>query len=221
MSKIFKRTGVITVVVLILVLGMTAVGYAAGGPDTWNLNSSDHSQTGKVMETTGGQSGCVTIPANDESVTWLSAEHASAGGITFDDGWWVIALHKCDSELSDWPGDWITCEIGAYDGISTYDDFDANFFEMVDDENDYVEVKVQKTSAWTLDEGEYLYLKISNSDVSDHQIKTNGDSELRTPAYDPGGFVPELTTGILLGVGLLGLGGFIFIKRKRAGKASN
>ncbi len=230
MSKIFKRTGVITVVVLILVLGMTAMAVADDQPIpmTWYLDSQSHSETGKYQmeRTTGTQGSNVTLPSDGELI-WLSEYQADAGDVTFNvGGFWSIAIAV---PTADCDAGFYTFEIGSYDPDaseeSRFQAFAINQQKVILDNFGFI-LEYQWDDGteevdWSVDEGDYLALRITNDTSTNRTIYTAGSSSVTSPDADPSDFVPELTTGILLGVGLLGLGGFIFIKRRRAGKASN
>ncbi len=220
MSKFFKRTGVITVVVLILVLASTAMAGADGelflDKSGSNLNLTDQTtaQGNNDYEDIGPSS----------SATWFSVPAAS-GGISYGEGMWVVQLYTRESEDGDW-SEKCTAKIGEWDGSGFSQVFGTSSgpggYVQNPTGDPYIIFEFTYATTKTVDEGNRLALQIfNNEDFTTHRVFTRGDSKIDPPYVTGGGFVPELTTGILLGVGLLGLGGFIFIKKRRAGKASS
>lgn len=194
---------------------------SASTSQMWYLDSEEHRDypsTGLLVmerEKPGEQSGTVTIGAG-ESQLWL-ADEAAACDVTITGGIWLIKLHTSDIKRGD-----IDAIIGYYDKIAGefYEfgprlDFGLKFFK------NWIEIEFH-VDPQTIPEGQYLALKVENIDpeLNPHTIDTAGEgiweeSWLRSPCSDPGYPVPELPAAILLGVGLLGLVGYLGVRRCR------
>ncbi len=214
MRKYFGITAAIVVVVAVLVIGTFAVAGATS--QAWLL---DNNLVMERTDSTGndGQSGAVQMTPGQIRY-WIADEAAEPpSGVTFSGSpdSWVINL-----ETTDWTSD---CEVrvGIWDGANFTAFSGQSQGSAIYLGSSIMKVQVQ-AGPTNVSQGNELALEIKNTSSSNtYSITTDGDSRLVSPGSDPGYPTPELTTGILLGVGLLGLGGFIFIKRKRAGKASN
>ncbi len=218
MSKLFKWTGTIAVLVVILVLATTAMAAGATKPQTWFLDSEPGSEPYK-MEKDGTQGGEVTVPAKSGptlgSTIWIAKQVAETD-VTFPSGDWETYL--C---LKTGWAQHCAVQVGSWDGL-TFTPFSTSDVDLTWGTKQNEITVMSQTGAETITAGHYLALKITNGVTTDPKVVlTAGCSRLDSPCSNPGYPTPELTTGILLGIGLLGLGGFIFIKRKRAGRASN
>ena len=157
----------------------------------------------------------VTIPAGGE-IFWLANE-AAGDDVTFPtDGGWNITLITQEN----W-GKAYTIEVGAYDtNTATFTLFDTTIVTQLSYTGLVLMVKVENEDA-TVPIGDYLALKIENTDNSNnHTVITNGGSFLVSPITDPGYPLPELAAGILFGLGLAGLGGYVVVRRKQAGRVT-
>ena len=210
---------ILAVIGLILVL-TTAIAMAAAGTQYWNLDSETTAAGYQMERTTGagddGQSGSVLISKGGNAI-WL-ADEAAAADVTFSGGQWVGILHTDTS----WAGN-MTMYIGEWDGASF-----APFSQKEDFSYDWTwkgvsgVIKVEGQLALeTVDKGNYLALQICNtSTTANHTIYTDGDSQLSSPEVDPGYPLPEIAGGVLLGLGLLGLVGYIGLKRRAKSKSA-
>ncbi len=235
MNKWNKRlVGAFVVMVLLLtsVPGITLAEDCA--QSVWNLDQASGPTGGPTGEPIGTllmedaydgsktQSGSVTI-GTGVTQTWVSDVAAASGNVSFSKGTWMVTLVSAG-------GNFLAGGFGVDIGRWKYDsDTDAHVFESFNTTRqiqitaNLLSVTIDYTvDSRTLWEGERLALQVTNSTVGVVTLDTTGDylsvtpgSSLATPCCPIGNFTPELTTGILLGIGLLGLGGFIFIKRKR------
>ena len=208
-----------------LVLVTTAVASASQGPLTWQLDS-ETTAAGYQMERTGapgddGQAGNVPIGSGG-SLTWISDEAAGAD-VTFSGGAWVLEL----ATEKDWGILGSNCHFDAGESDGTgFNAFSTILLVSASwkSGNEYiVQVKVQ-TGSETVHKGNYLAVQITNNDTAGHTIYTGEGANascLRSPQTTPGFPLPEVAAGILLGGGLLGLGGYIAIRRKRTGTANS
>jgi hypothetical protein len=220
---------ILTMVVLVLLLAMvTGIGVASAvsGPQTWQLDS-ETTTPGYQMERTGGlgdddQTGSVLIAKSGESgnsLFWISDEAAGAD-VTFSSGAWKIEL----ATESDWGTDGDKCVVsfGEWDGAnySAFATFELVSVSWSDSGNEYIFKLEKQSGSKTIYENKYLAVQITNNDSKGHTIYTaEGDkaSCVTSPQTDPGYPLPEIAAGILLGGGLIGLGSYVVIRRKRTG----
>jgi hypothetical protein len=203
--------------VLLMVLAVPASAVAVQNAQTWYLDSTEHSSGfGWVMEKegSGAQSGSVDIGAG-ESVLWISnGTPANAEGVTFSgNNFWLIQL-----ETGNWAA---SCQavLGTMDGEGNFDDFD----KLISYNCRYIggailEIQIQiKSEDAVVPQDSYLALMITNSSGMLQTVTTGGanSSYVSSPDSTPTFPVPEMSAGLLFGVGLAGVGTFIFIRRKQ------
>jgi hypothetical protein len=192
---------------LLIVIMMTSTASA----DTivrWDLDSVNHPVAGKVMERgqPGEQSGTVTIAPGGEQI-WL-AVGAVLSDVTITGGIWLVKLHaQTDIQYGN-----LDARIGYYTGgfheINTYQ------LLSVELHNNQLEIELQIDPA-TIEEGNYLALKIMNNDSEEHIVSTDGKSWLKSPCSYPSLPLPELSGLILLGTGLVCLTAYLAVTRRR------
>ncbi|HSW58000.1 MAG TPA: hypothetical protein VLH15_06330, partial [Dehalococcoidales bacterium] len=171
------------------------------GSQRWNLNSN------LIMEKNGAQSGFVEFGiAEGLEHIWLS-DQAAQTDVTFPAGdYWIIHL-----VTEDWEGA-CQAQIGESDG-TTFNPFNAvPVFGIIN--GDIITFTIN--TGGTIPQGNYLALKIFTADGS--RIITEGKSFLKSPATDPCYPLPELSTGILLGLGLAGLGAYLALRRRKSAR---
>ncbi len=223
-------------VLIILVTSMLLIPAAANAQtDTpppcnqyiWNLDST--SVPGTTPGTTfymqdaqgsSTQSGVVTIGVGN-AVTWVSDQIASPTAVTISDGLWALALGAGPIGLgqdifpiADTASSWAGVRIGYYD--TSFHPFSTTTLSIAGMSTNLIQLDID-LGGNSVPINARLAVEITNNSAGQRTIDTSGlTSKLATPCCGSGGFVPEATTIILLSAGLLGLGGFIFIKRKRA-----
>ncbi len=210
MKALFKPIAMLLLVGALL-LSMTAIA-SADGSQFWKLDS-ETTAAGQQMEKVGGpdtsgQSGNVSIAA-DSSVIWI-ADQAAEVNVTFAPGDWTTNLclvtgwaNDCDVELGRWNGT-------AFSKFTT-----TKPVEVAWDANKNELTVMAQTTSETIEIGDYLALQVSNGDSVEHFVKTAGCSYLSSPCTDPSYPTPELAAGVLLGLGLLVMGGFVLIAKRR------
>ena len=197
--------------IVLTLFGVTAVGASVpvAHSQNWLLDSANHSLTGKKMirEGRGTPTGSLSI-ANGASQLWLADEAAQAD-VTFPGGAWIVVL--------DTPQDWSSscqAEVGYVDSLLAFTKFNTytgakTYLAGI------MTVEVQLNSV-TVPTGKYLAIKVGNSSGQQQTVVTTGASHVTSPTTDPGYPLPELAAGILLGAGLVGLGGFMVVRKKAA-----
>ncbi|MBN1188279.1 MAG: hypothetical protein JXA46_00860 [Dehalococcoidales bacterium] len=179
---------------------------------TWKLFNEDHPEVQKpdysiwVMRQNGEPEGTATLGNNNY---WLS-EYPADGDVTFDAGVWKVHLNASTTDdlhvmLGYWvPGSGPGTGFNNFPGINQQDvnsQGDAYF----------------NAGSLTIGDGQYLALKVS---CHDYIVTTDGSSYLCAPQSTPDYPVPEATSAVLLGAGLLGMAGVVVYRRNRKVKES-
>lgn len=216
--KLIGRTVAIFLMVAMLVLATTAIVNA--DTQSWYLNSIPGNgvaggSSPYQMEKTNGQTGTVALNAGD-TIIWMADE--ASQGCTFPaagDDTWTLRLASSENWTATDP---CAVTIG-------YCSSGGGFTPLVTDYTSWgigknvLSLSLQAGSI-TIPSGQYLAVEITSHEGTTHTIYTDGSSWLTSPSDNPGYPFPELATGILLGVGVLGLGGYMVIRRRRAGVAA-
>ena len=206
-------------VALILVMSMVLLAAAAPiGPQTWYLNCDPYllGSGSSVMQKT-----FVPDPDCDREQVfagsqydWLS-ENPADGDVTFPEGNWVIKLEVHD----DWSSD-LEVQVGGYDLNTDFYPFSTTVLSPPSysggGSDGIITVILQMEASGTVFEGDYLALRVMNHDVFHNKVWTRGVSRLESPSSDPGFPMPELAAGILLFAGLIGLGSYVVVRRRKA-----
>jgi len=171
----------------------------------WYLDSTGH----PVMEINGIQSGEIGIPANS-AVIWLT-DQSTNSDVTFMSGTWTVRLDTLCNRSGDVG---LLAQVGDYNpdgGIFTP-------FNTTPEIGYYNgEIRITINTGGTVNKSHYLALRIYDSAASGtppRRIITDGSSYLISPLSDPGYPLPEVLSGVLLGMGLVGFGIFMFVRRK-------
>jgi hypothetical protein len=221
-----KRLILSLAIVLVMVLSLAAPAIAAGGSQTWylyNATMTDKwSNIELYMSTTQGQTGHVDV-ASTATKMWI-ANKIAAAKVTYPNDVWVARI----ATDSDWGAGGSLCvpEIGYWNG-TTFTGLagapDVKYYAS----NFVVELKFVPIGGESISANTYLAVWLTNLDNGTHKVYTGEEltiggvkswyySCLATPESDPGYPLPELAAGILLGAGLLGVGGFMMIRRKQS-----
>jgi hypothetical protein len=196
---------------------LLAVPARAGGAQIWYLDQSNHQQSGKLMEKTrGGQSGSISVQS--ASVQYWLSDQASSADVTYARGAWVISL-KTDGYWGSTASEKAQLVLGQWNaGNASFTGFSTSTQSMQTWGNGQNILRVEmQTQSVTVHQGNYLALQVTNLDTQNHIVVTDGSSYIESSTADPGYPLPELSTDLLLGSGLSGLLGYIYLNRKRAG----
>ena len=217
MNRVIVKTAVGLFLVLVLLFSMTTLALA-DGLQQWFLDS-ETTAAGYEMEKKGGpgddgQTGNVTV-ANGTSEIWL-ADQAAVCNVTFTGGdSWIVRI--CTD--ADWGTEGDKCEasVGGWNTTTGWYEFLTSTQGTItwDGGKNILIVEFQANNVTVL-QGDYLALKIKNSNSESRLVKTEGCSYLQSPCTDPGYPVAEVVSGVLVGLGLLGLAGYAGWKRRKA-----
>ena len=147
--------------------------------------------------------GMMTIPAG--MTVSFATEQSAQNDVTFPEGDWTVVI-KTDSEWSDHCVI-IVREYAPPGGIIANNNGPA-----------YLMTFSIHSPSFTVHNGNYLGVTISNYDNIAHTCYLDSGSYLTVPPVSPVYPTPEMPAGMLLGLGLAGLGGFIFLRRIQAVK---
>jgi len=222
------------VAMLLIVMGIGSAGVAIAdntGTQLWNLDTEcfedvDTCSSGPfLMElhngpNDNGQSGSVAIPAGG-CMTWISDQAAGEGAqdpidVVFSDGTWVTRLKT----PTNWVGDLDYVEIGEYcPSGPSYNPFAMTGAAFSWGYTDGIlDIQVPQGETNVVHDGCYLYVKVcvmSSADGPRTVDCCNGCSDLASPCPSPGWPTPEIAAGVLFGLGLIGLLGYVGIRRMR------
>ena len=127
----------------------------------------------------------------------------------FPIGTWILKI-KTDS---DWKS---SCQVTVGDYNATTGQFTPFDTTLTDPyENGYLTITLHQNSSGTIDPGDYLGFQITNNDIVSHDIITDGSSYVTPPEGSPEFPIPEMATGILLGLGIAGIAAYVLIKRNK------
>jgi hypothetical protein len=200
-------------------------------PDAWYLNYENSSggltspleMKWVANNGTRTQGDGVTL-GNNQTQTWLSNQ-AAGGDTTYPaDKDWTLLIHT--------PSNWGTApeiKVGEWDAVNNQISGPAAIFkswtwDMIPGTipagihpNFTHTIILQSNAQIVVHSGKYLALQIKNKASGNIVIVTCnkvGGTCLQPPEGIASQSVPELPAGILFGVGLAGIGGFILIKRR-------
>jgi hypothetical protein len=209
-----KKYFLIPVIILILsVVFITGLAATTTTCQIWYLNSITHStEPHEIMQKAEISTSMVSI-GSGQSNLWITDE-AAIHDVTFC-GNWVIEVERYPS-LPNWT-DYCTALVGTWDPDSdVFTPFSINGFTRVNPSSnpDIIRI-VLKSGSNAVPEGSYLALEVTNNDSSgSHDVRTDGVSKMLS-CSNPGYPMPEIATGVLFFGGLIGLGAYIGIRRRK------
>jgi hypothetical protein len=223
MKKVLLIGLSIVALISALFIGATAAATANQGAQVWQLDK-ETTVPGYQMEKNegpgdDGQTGSVAI-ASGTSLMWI-ADEVALTDVTFSaDGAWKVEL-ATDSEWIDKNATGCKILIGEWDNtlgfVAFSSVFDVKSITWSTSVGKYIfELKGQSDDE-TVYTGKNLAIEITNDDAISHTIYTgegNKASCLTSPQNDPGYPLPEIAAGILLGGGLIGLVGYVALRKK-------
>ena len=208
--------------VAMLVLGSVSPALADPGSQTWWLKVDDYTGQKEAGHTHDKQ---MSKEPNSETFGtglagageyWFYAGNAASCDVSFGDGTWTIGLDVTGRAS----GATIYCRVysvaanGAPTALSA--ESDPLVLGVWEDYHDNV---ICTGTGQTIPMGSRLALQIrfdsGEGTVYVNGTDTNWDSKLTSPSSDPGYPVPELPTIVLLSIGIFGLGGYLWLKRRR------
>ncbi|MFC1944442.1 hypothetical protein ACFLX5_02975 [Chloroflexota bacterium] len=216
----FEKLGIVLLAGILCLALIPGAVAADTGSQAWYLDKDAHPvppnniMTKTTFDDTGGS--YVTV-APGKSIVWLADEPAMAN-VTFPGGGWPGGIWTAHF-LTDTNGIGLTFDdvgisIGWYDG--TFHDWAFDECTSWNWDGNVLHIE-QQGDPVTINEGEYLALRLYNKSVTPGvNVYTDGNSFIRSPCTDPGYPLPELSTLVLIGSGLLGLGIYATFKRRKA-----
>jgi hypothetical protein len=223
---------IITVLVLGILIALpvsTVFAEDNTGPQTWSLNSklikspSVYEMNKNYGPTDFGQSGQVSLNYLQKKY-WVSDQKTQVD-LTFPSGVWMLQM-RTDS---DWgiQGSQCKMEVGEWNGtaFNSLTPAPQNITSTYNADTKYLVIRLNQSASITMLKNNYMAIKITNVDIDSHIIHTGEgiyNSFLRSPETGSNFVVlPEIPAGFLLGIGLTGLIGLIYIKRKSWIKHNN
>ena len=219
MKKVLLLGLSIVALISALFIGATAAASAAEGSQAWYLDHTSGVDDGSLQMLRGNSAttGSVSIPAGGHQ-TWI-ADESALGDVTFpDDGTWITTLTTDANWAPAGQAPKVTVEISGYNvDTDTYSNFSTSTGAVFYISSGKLIIEAEgMTGSETIPTGDYLAITVYNNDSSDHLVDfTAGNSYLISPVTDPGYPLPEIAAGVLLGGGLIGLVGFILVRKKK------
>jgi len=213
-----KMLGISGVALLVAALLVGLAGAVlAGDEQTWYLDDTT-TTPGYEMDRAApsaaspDEASDYILVADSDSEIWIANEAAQVD-VPFCVAAWKTDIYFKAVPLTTTNGG--TVYIGIWDG-SNFTSKGSTTFDTVNTTRRY---QPQITpSAFTVSTGDYLAFVFDNNTGAAVNVDTGGDEQSRIsgPQCDPGYPTPELSTIILTGAGLAALGGFIWLRRRKA-----
>jgi len=225
--------------VAILVLGTVNLALASPGSQKWYLRHIDYGGT-KVDDSaedvntphlgdwtmsklSGDSNWAVEIHyVSGYNVAWWYAENATQTGVTFGSGDdWTVFLEYINTSLT--ATETLHAQIFKVDSSGNYTALTDQYAGTGITANwaDTLTYTLNGKAVQSLAVGDRLALRLrwTESESDELGIKYNGGtgygSYVQSPESDPAYPVPELSTIILISIGLLGLGGYVWLSRRK------
>lgn len=208
MSIVKKVAGIAVIVILLLaLLPQVAIGQTS---QTWYLNNSNANSPYSLSQTSSPNSGDKNLSSSPSK--WISDQSAD-GDVAYNAGNWTgrLQIEPKDLSTSD-----IQIEIGYYTnsaGTGTFSSLTGSVVKTRSGTNVNFTIA---SGQFDLPQGAYLAIIITLNPGRTGTISAGaGHSNFTTPEAEISPPVPELSTIVLFGCGVAGLGTFIFIRRKK------
>ena len=209
-KSIIKKSIVVCLLAAVLLVSMVGMA-SAHNSITWNFDS-ETTTAGREMERCGGpgdngQTGSVLITAGN-SVIWTSDE-AAAYDVGFSAQTWngqIAAVTPSSNKK-------FKVEVGMWDG--TFHSKGTSGEYTLDHPSGQGRAFNVQVIAFTVPEDKWVAVKVSNTGGVDFNAETDGSCLIVYPPPKPDYPYPELSTLVLLSVGLLTLIGYVGLRRRR------
>ncbi|MBA7483932.1 hypothetical protein ES707_19449 [subsurface metagenome] len=189
-------------------IGVTIVQLQSPGAQSWYLHNDDVMYKGVTNKTEGS----VSIGASASNI-WIADEAATAD-VTFSSSAWTGQVVFTSAPTGGGTPHTFTVETGSSTDGS---DFTAGGPDatLTGDGSATVFNYTTDAASFTVTNGEYLALRITNNSASAYSVTTGLTwSYTDSPSSEPGYPVPELPTIILFSLGLAGFGIYYWLRKR-------
>lgn len=195
---------------------VSAVGTASANSIDWDLDEVDGSGHYVMWEPVAHTEDGSVVIASGTHKTWRADQSAiPVGGVWFSSEVWQGRL-TTNENLDGVGGN------GSYTADIGYSDADGSGFVsngVTGSQSEYLvshgaSLAYIDANEFTVPQGKYLALRISNTGASSFTVTTAGNSYALWPLDDPLYPYPELSTLVLLSFGLLALFGYVGYRRR-------
>ncbi len=210
-----KKVILSVVMAAILVVGM--VGTAFSFSQTWDLDSTGNGTEASPwrmveVEDPNGPSGDLMINAGD-TVYFISKRACNADTNFSGPFFWDLNLTWIGSPVPD--SDDLTINVGTWIG-GTFTAGDAMGWDNALGQTTYYRVG---RAAFDITAGTYIALRITNTSGGENEnynLDTAGNSNLDYPGTEtPSWPVPEIATIIMIVLGVMAIGGYVWYRRRQ------
>lgn len=216
-------------VLCVLVLVATA---SASGQQTWNFtnneisastNCSDADYNVSMMK--GLEGGDYTITLAKGERVWFYADQVAQCGVTFPDGKWNVSYWVKALNVSETGKGRVYTRIGYVDANGNGNLMSSSSSEAITNPQNLEEIvedwfKNNDVPSFTVPEGCRLAVEVfwGSSPLGSLEIHCNPSGKpsgnVTSPSSDPGYPIPELSTLMLLSLGLIALLGYVHLKKR-------
>lgn len=180
---------------------------------TWYL--ADSSTPHEMYREDTGQ-GTVSVQIDNLGEAKWRANEAASGDMVFPAGDWNVLLHFDPAPDNN---DEFTGYIGMWDSGGGGGSWESPHASWTGDGTTQDFQETLSLDSFTVDNEKYLWFKISNLNNTGPvslQLKVgSSNSVVISPTTDPGYPLPELSTVVLVSIGLAALGGYYVVARRR------
>lgn len=235
------KKSALAIVVAVVLLSSLLVGMASAAEsqnwyltDAWPAECDTLSGDAYNMpKGSGAGTGVVNIPAYYVPTSKICVANEAAGATVDMSGDWDVTIKF--ENVNAPRNALVKVEIGSVNCVGGYYVADS-FIPVTSDEKTiscptigmYWWTDTITSGAFSISTGRYLAIRVTNRyedgpggtaiDIQTQGDPTNSPSYISSPDTDPGYPVPELSTIVLMSVGMLMLGGFVVYSRRRNNK---